>query len=112
MHLQVAHGGPRKILLQLLPVAAIIEGNKDAALRAAIEQATYRGILSNHIEFETEDVIAARTYFGKAQGRLYVVVPTAMADSSKATLLLEEFKDYSFAGWQKQTLGVSTVFVQ
>jgi hypothetical protein len=69
-------------------------------------------ILSNHIEFEPEATISARTYRGKARGRLYVVMPTRIAQSVKGSLLLKEFIDYPSDAWQQQSFGSSTVFVQ
>jgi len=69
-------------------------------------------ILSNHIEFGSEATILARTYHGKVQGRLYVIMPTRIAESVKGTLLLKEFIDYPFDAWESHSLGSSTVFVQ
>jgi hypothetical protein len=69
-------------------------------------------ILSNHIEFELEETISARTYRGKVRGRLYVVMPTRIAQSAKGTLLLKEFLDYPFDAWETHSFANSTVFVQ
>jgi hypothetical protein len=69
-------------------------------------------ILSNHIEFESEETISARTYRGQVPGRLYVVVPTRIAQSVKATLLLKEFKEYPLDAWETYSFGTSAVFVQ
>jgi hypothetical protein len=69
-------------------------------------------VLTNHIEFETEKTISARTYRGKVQGRLYVAVPTRVAQSAKGTLLLQEFKDYPLDAWEIHSFGSSTVFIQ
>lgn len=69
-------------------------------------------ILSNHIEFEPAEAISARTYRGKVRGRVYVVIPTRIAQSVKATLLLKEFRDYPLDKWETRSLGRSTVFVQ
>jgi hypothetical protein len=69
-------------------------------------------LLVNHIEFEPEETISARTYRGKARGRLYVVVPTRIAQSAKGTLLLKEFLDYPLDAWKTHSFGNSTVFVQ
>ena len=69
-------------------------------------------VLSNRIEFESEATILARTYHGKVQGRLYVIMPTRIAESVKGTLLLKEFIDYPFDAWESHSLGSSTVFVQ
>jgi hypothetical protein len=69
-------------------------------------------ILLNHIEFEPEETISARTYRGKARGRLYVVAPTRIAQSVKGTLLLKEFLDYPLDAWETHRFGNSTVFVQ
>lgn len=69
-------------------------------------------LLVNHIEFEPEETISARTYRGKARGRLYVVVPTRIAQSAKGTMLLKEFLDYPFDAWKTHSFGNSTVFVQ
>ena len=69
-------------------------------------------ILSSHIEFEPEETLSARIYHGKARGRLYVVMPTRIAQSAKGTLVLKEFVDYPFDTWEKQSIGNSTVFVQ
>jgi hypothetical protein len=69
-------------------------------------------ILTNHIEYEPEETIAARTYRGKVRGRLYVIVPARIAQSDKATLLLKEFVDYPLNAWERHSLGTSTLFVQ
>jgi hypothetical protein len=69
-------------------------------------------ILLNHIEFEAEETISARTYRGKVRGRLYVIVPTGTAQSAKGTLLLREFLDYPLDAWETRSFGSSTVFVQ
>jgi len=69
-------------------------------------------ILSNHIKFESDAAILARTYRGKVRGRLYVIVPTGIAQSAKGTLLLKEFIDYPLDAWEMHNLGSSTVFVQ
>jgi hypothetical protein len=69
-------------------------------------------ILSNHIEFDTEAIISARTYHGKVRGPLYVIMPTDIAQSVKGPLVLKEFVDYPFAAWETRNLGSSTVFVQ
>ena len=69
-------------------------------------------ILLNHIEFEPEETISARTYRGKVRGRLYVIVPTGTAQSAKGTLLLKEFLDYPLDAWETRSFGTSTVFVQ
>jgi len=69
-------------------------------------------VLSNHVEFEPEDIISARTYHGKVRGRLYVVLPTRVAQSAKGTLLLKEFVDYPLDAWETHSFGSSTVFVQ
>ncbi len=69
-------------------------------------------ILTNHLEFEPEEAIAARTYLGRVRGSLYVVIPTRIAQSAKATLLLKEFPDYPLTAWEPHDLGHSTVFVQ
>jgi hypothetical protein len=69
-------------------------------------------ILSNHVEYESEAIISARTYRGKVQGRLYVIMPTRIAQSGKGTLLLKEFLDYPLDAWERHSFGSSTVFVQ
>jgi hypothetical protein len=69
-------------------------------------------ILSNHIEFDTEAIISARTYRGKVRGPLYVIMPTDIAQSIKGPLVLKEFVDYPFDAWKTRNLGSSTVFVQ
>jgi hypothetical protein len=69
-------------------------------------------ILSNHIEFDTEAIISERTYRGKVRGRLYVIMPTRIAQSVKGPLLLKEFIDYPLDDWESHSLGSSTVFVQ
>jgi hypothetical protein len=69
-------------------------------------------ILTNQIEFESETTIAERTYHGKVPGRIYVIMPTAIAGSTKGNLLLKEFVDYPVDAWEKQSFGRSTVFVQ
>lgn len=69
-------------------------------------------ILSNHIEFESEATISARTYRGKVPGRLYVVLPTRIAQSVKGSLLLKEFVDYPPNTWESHSFGSSTVLVQ
>jgi hypothetical protein len=69
-------------------------------------------VLSNHIEFETETAIRERRYRGRVPGRLYVIVPTAEAQSVKGALLLKEFTDYPLDKWEKQSFGSSTMFVQ
>ena len=43
MHVDIAHGGDRQILLQRLPVRAIVERHEHAALRAGIKQAAAEG---------------------------------------------------------------------
>jgi hypothetical protein len=69
-------------------------------------------ILTNHIEFEPDATIAARTYRGKVRGPLYVIMSKRVAESAKGTLLLKEFVDYPFDGWASHSFGSSTVFVQ
>jgi hypothetical protein len=69
-------------------------------------------VIANHIEFEQEETIAARSYQGKARGRLYVVVPTHLVDKIKLSLLLKEFRDYPADGWQRQSFGSSTMITQ
>jgi hypothetical protein len=69
-------------------------------------------ILTNLIEFESEAVISARTYRGRVPGRLYVIMPTRIAQSVKGTLLLKEFIDYPLDAWERHSFGSSTVFVQ
>ena len=69
-------------------------------------------ILSNHIKFESDATILARTYRGRVRGRLYVIMPTRIAQSVKGTLLLKEFIDYPLDAWEKHSFGSSTVFVQ
>jgi hypothetical protein len=69
-------------------------------------------ILSNHIEFDTEASISAQTYHGRVRGSLYVTMPTRVAHSAKAPLVLKEFVDYPFDVWQTYTVGSSTIFVQ
>ena len=69
-------------------------------------------ILANQIELEPEKTILARTYRGKVQGPLYVIVPTRIAQSPKATLLLKEFLDYPLDAWESHSLGRSTVYGQ
>ena len=69
-------------------------------------------ILSNLIEFESEATVSARTYRGRVRGRLYVIMPTRIAQSVKGTLLLKEFIDYPLDAWEKHSFGSSTVFVQ
>src|SRR5713226_2055282 len=46
---QVAHGGMRQILLQGLPVVAIVERNVDGAFRSGKEQALTNGIFANDV---------------------------------------------------------------
>jgi len=62
-------------------------------------------ILSNHLEFDTEETIAAQTYRGRVRGPLYVIMPTRIAESEKGLLVLQEFKDYSPDSWQKSNFG-------
>jgi len=69
-------------------------------------------ILSNLIEKESEATTSARTYRGKVRGRLYVIMPTRIAQSAKGTLLLKEFIDYPLDAWERHSFGSSTVFVQ
>jgi hypothetical protein len=68
-------------------------------------------ILSNHVEFDTETEISAKTYRGKVPGSLYVIMPTRIAQSPKGPLVLREFTDYSFGAWEARNFGNSTVFV-
>lgn len=69
-------------------------------------------ILTHLIEFESEATISARTYRGRVRGRLYVILPTPIAQSVKGTLLLGEFIDYPLDAWERHSFGSSTVFVQ
>jgi hypothetical protein len=69
-------------------------------------------ILSNHVEFDTEAIISERRYRGKVRGRLYVIMPTRIAQSVKGPLLLKEFIDYRLDEWESHNFGSSTVFVQ
>jgi hypothetical protein len=68
--------------------------------------------LLNHIEFENEAALSARVYRGRVRRGIYVVVPDRLSASAKETLLLKEFVDYPVNGWEKHSLGSSTVFVQ
>jgi len=69
-------------------------------------------ILSNHLEFDTEETIAAQIYRGRVRGPLYIIMPTRTAETAKGLLVLQEFKDYSTDAWEKRSFGNSTVFVQ
>lgn len=69
-------------------------------------------ILSNHVEFDTEASLAAQTYHGEVRGPLYVTMPTRVAQSAKAALVLKEFIDYPADAWQTYSVGGSTIFVQ
>jgi hypothetical protein len=69
-------------------------------------------ILTNHIEFEPDATVAARTYRGKVRGPLYVIMPNRVAESAKGALLLKEFVDYPFGGWESHSFDTSTVYVQ
>jgi hypothetical protein len=69
-------------------------------------------ILSNLIEFESDEIITERTYRGKVPGRVYVIMPTRTAESDKGKLLLKEFKDYPLDGWERHNFGKTTVLVQ
>jgi hypothetical protein len=69
-------------------------------------------ILTNHIEFETEQTITARTYRGKIAGSLYVVLPEDIANSGKGKLVLQEFVDYPLDSWERLDFGTSTIVVQ
>jgi hypothetical protein len=68
-------------------------------------------ILSNHIEFDSEATIAARTFHGKVR-RLYVIMPTHIAESTKGILTLKEFTDYPVDLWERHIFDKTTVFVQ
>jgi len=69
-------------------------------------------VMSNLVAYEPEEMLAARTYTGKVGGHLYIMMPSAVADSAKGPLVLKEFVDYPIDGWQKHQFGDTTIFVQ
>jgi hypothetical protein len=71
----------------------------------------YARVMSNHADFETEDILRGRVYRGRVN-RLYVLIQSRLVDSGKAEIVLRSFQDYPLDGWRSRQLGAFTVFVQ
>jgi hypothetical protein len=69
-------------------------------------------ILPTLLNFESEQDTAARQYAGVVPGRLYVVMPNSIAAENKGRIFLMAFQNYPFTGWQSNTFGLTTIFVQ
>jgi hypothetical protein len=69
-------------------------------------------IVAMHIDVQSEAFIAARKFYGRVPGHVYVLMPTRTARAARGRLLLKEFADYPLYGWERLEFGGTTVFVQ
>ena len=60
---------------------------------------------------EPASFIANRKYSGAVPGHVYVLIPAEIARSTKASLVLRQFRDYSLNGWRPRRVGRTTIFV-
>jgi hypothetical protein len=80
--------------------------------RLAIALPTGARILVNLGESESEDPIVPRTYIGRVAGKVYVILPTQILETDRASQELRAFVDYPIDAWEKHDFGNSTVLVQ
>ena len=69
-------------------------------------------IMSTHLDFQSEQEIAAMKYKGAVLGRLYVIMPSSIAAAEKGRIFLKAFSNYDFDGWETKIFGPTTVFFQ
>jgi hypothetical protein len=68
-------------------------------------------LLVTNLVAEPSSFIASRKYSGTVRGPVYVLIPAEIARSTKASLVLRQFRDYSSTGWRSRNVGGTTIFV-